>query len=53
MSKCTMTVPLNEVTADMYYVNVHLDYGLKGPKVDANPGGDGMYRQIRRRSGAR
>jgi hypothetical protein len=37
---CTFDVDLTSVTpspSDEYYVNIHLDYGLKGVHLDANP----------------
>lgn len=41
---CTFTVAVQAPPSGsgMIYVNVHLDYGLKGPMVDANPANDGL-----------
>jgi hypothetical protein len=37
---CTFTVQVPLPDSGQSYVNVHLDYGLKGKDVDANPCGD-------------
>ena len=41
---CTFTVDTNIPDSGLLYLNVHLDYGLKGPWVDANPCDDGPDR---------
>jgi hypothetical protein len=49
---CTITVDIPQAvidatTDDLLYLNVHLDYGLKGPGVDANPFDDFVDRYDR------
>jgi len=49
---CTITVDIPQAvidatTGDLLYLNVHLDYGLKGPGVDANPFDDFVDRYDR------
>jgi hypothetical protein len=34
---CTMEIPVTIPDSGQVYVNIHLDYGLKGTQVDANP----------------
>ncbi len=39
---CTFVVEATYPDSCQLYVNVHLDYGLKGPHLDANPCDDGV-----------
>ncbi len=40
---CTFSVEVTIPDSGIVYVNAHLDYGLKGPRLDAYPCGDASY----------